>query len=117
MGFIRVWCLRCDFSGSKSNTIGLEVLPFLNLSSAALNPCVSLLCYRGNPAALPSAALVTAERRWTLCVQMLSMRPWQEEHPVRHPQTYGLKRRTPLERLAFSSGTEAHCPSPALHAT
>lgn len=113
--------LLWDFCDSKSNKIGislhLEVLPFLNLLSAALNPCGSLQCCQGNPAALPSAAVVTEERRWTSCVQMLSMRPRREEHPVRWPQPYGLKRRTPLELLAFSSGTEAHCSGPALHAT
>ncbi|CAJ1085403.1 hypothetical protein KUCAC02_013106 [Xyrichtys novacula] len=65
---------------------------------------------------LPTTAVVTEERRPSSCVQMLSMRPWQDQHPVRQPQTYGLKRRTPLELLAFSSGTEAHCPGPALHA-
>lgn len=45
----------CDFCDSKSNKIGIsfhpEVLPFHNLLSAALNPCVSLQCYHGDPAA------------------------------------------------------------------
>lgn len=54
------------FCDSKSNKIGIslhpEVLPFLNLLSAALNPCVPLQCYRGDPAALPHAAAVTEER-------------------------------------------------------
>jgi len=106
---------------SKSNKIAIslhpEVLPFLNLLSAALNPCVSLQCYQGDPVAFPHAAVLTVERRWTSCVQMLSMRLQREEHPVRRPQPYGLKRKTPLELLAFSSGTEAYCPGPALHAT
>lgn len=118
---VLLWHLLCDFRDSKSNKIGIslhpEVLPFLNLLSAALNPWVSLQCYQGDPAALPNAAVVTEERQWTWCVQMLSMRQRREEHPVRRPQPYGLKGRTPLELLAFSLGTEAHCPNPALHAT
>lgn len=121
MGLIPVPVVQSCWE-SKSNKIGIslhaEVLPFLNLLSAALNLCVTLQCYQGDHVALPNAAaVVTVARRWTPCVQMLSMRPQQEEHPVRQPQPYGLKRRTPLELLAFSSGTEAYCPSPALHAT
>lgn len=109
------------FCGSKSNKIGislhLEVLPLLNLLSAALNPFLYPQSNHGDTVSLPATAVVTEETRPSSCVQMLSMRPWQEQHPVRQPQTYGLKRRTPLELLAFSSGTEAHCLGPALHAT
>lgn len=45
--------LLSEFCDSKSNKIGIsfhpEVLPFLNLWSAALNLCASPQCYRGDP--------------------------------------------------------------------
>ncbi|KAM7404569.1 hypothetical protein PAMP_011906 [Pampus punctatissimus] len=84
-----------------------------NLSSW-IRHCLSL---RETLVPLHKAAVVTEERWWTSRVQMLSMRPRQEEHPVRRPQPYGMKRRTPLELLAFFSRTEAHCSGPALRAT
>ncbi|TNN87655.1 hypothetical protein EYF80_002002 [Liparis tanakae] len=68
-------------------------------------------CYQGDPVALPNAAVLAVERRWTSCVQMLSMRPQPEEHPVRRPQPYGLKRRTPLELLPSPRGQKPIVPA------
>ncbi|KAI4824607.1 hypothetical protein KUCAC02_013106 [Chaenocephalus aceratus] len=90
--------------------IGLDKLNIGRLISPTLLP--------GRPCCPPPPAVVVTVERWrTSCVQMLSMRPRKEEHPVSWPKTYGLKRRTHLERLALFSGTEAFCSSPALHAT
>ena len=65
MGLIRIPVFQScwDF---KSNQIGIslnpEVLPFLNLLSAALDPCVALHCYQGDPVA-PLLPLQWSPRR------------------------------------------------------
>lgn len=55
-GHFALW----GFCDSKSNKIGIslhpQVLPFPNLLSTAWDPCASLRCYQGDPAALPHAA-------------------------------------------------------------
>lgn len=111
-----------DFVALNPTKLGFHSIQkyFLSLISWVLLWILVCPCSVTEETLLLSLMLQRSLRRdggETSRVQMLSMRLRREEHPVRRPQTYGLKRRTPLELLAFSLGTEAHCPSPALRAT
>lgn len=91
-----------------------QALPLLNLSSAAPDPPP------GVPAVLPGGTHSCSGSRCgaqTWRVQMLSMRPRLEEHPVRRPRPYGLKGKG-LLWSCWSSPWEQRPPlSPALPST
>lgn len=93
-----------------------QALPLLNLSSAAPDspPPPRRPCGVAGGTHSCSGSRCGAQ---TWCVQMLSMRPRLEEHPVRRPRPYGLKGKG-LLWSCWSSPWEQRLPlSPALPST